>query len=244
MKEQEFNPVITAVVSIRQLAKAIRGNWSDMIKNGKDLEASLAHLNNLVVSYGNAKTKQDWSAEITNYNTNLAALKSIMTSVQTQIKATNSDGIATKWNSYKSYATVIETTFHKLQETGKHSLPEVEEESWNAHWTKIETIHATIIKEAEACLLHLQLIENYTPSEIDELSATILKYIPLNYSLSEAKQYTDEYMEAYEAIKKEASQKKNLWDRFLDVLAGGIQQSPAERVLMQRWVDGEKGEAH
>ncbi|WP_046757518.1 hypothetical protein [Kordia jejudonensis] len=244
MKEQDFNPVITAIVSIRKLAKALRGNWSDMIKNGNELEASLTHLDTLVVSFGNDQTKQDWNVEMTEYKTNLAALKTIMDTVQAQTKAKNSEGITASWSSYKQYVTVVERTFNKLASIGKRSLPEIEIENWQLHWSKINAIHTTITQEAEACLLQLNMIENYTPKEVDELSATILKYIPLHYSQSEAKQYTDEYMQAYTAIKREASQKKNLWDKFLDMLAGGIEQTPAERVMMQRWVDGEKGEAH
>lgn len=244
MKEQDFNPVITAIVAIRQLAKVLRGNWSDMIKNGKEIEASLAKLNHLVTAYGTNETKQHWSLEVTNYNTHLIALKTIMTNVQAKVKSKDSNGIASMWGNYKEYASALKTTFNNLQHIGKQSLPEVEVENWESEWNKIESIHNTITQEAAACLLQLEMIENYTPTEIDELTATILKHIPLHYSQSEAKEYTDEYMEAYEAIKNEASQKRNLWDRFLDMLAGGKQQTPAERVMMQRWVDGEKDELH
>lgn len=45
-------------------------------------------------------------------------------------------------------------------------------------------------------------------------------------------------------MEEEANKKDNLWDRFLNVLAGGMpfKQSPAERVMMRRWLEGEKGE--
>ena len=43
---------------------------------------------------------------------------------------------------------------------------------------------------------------------------------------------------------EEANKKDNLWDRFLNLLAGNIpfKQTPQERVMMMRWVNGEKGE--
>lgn len=39
-----------------------------------------------------------------------------------------------------------------------------------------------------------------------------------------------------QAIKEEAGKQANLWDRVLNVIAGAIpfEQSPAERVMMQR----------
>lgn len=50
-------------------------------------------------------------------------------------------------------------------------------------------------------------------------------------------------MQAMEQIKADSSAKSNLWDRFLNVLAGVVpfEESPVERVMMQRWIDGEKG---
>jgi len=41
-------------------------------------------------------------------------------------------------------------------------------------------------------------------------------------------------------FKKEFSEEKNLWDTFLDILAGGTHQSPSEHVMMERWIEGEK----
>ena len=43
-------------------------------------------------------------------------------------------------------------------------------------------------------------------------------------------------------FKKEFKEEKNLWDRFLDILAGGTHQSPSERVMLERWIEGEKGD--
>ena len=45
-----------------------------------------------------------------------------------------------------------------------------------------------------------------------------------------------------ENFKKEFKEEKNLWDRFLDILAGGTHQPPSERVMLERWIEGEKGD--
>jgi hypothetical protein len=51
-------------------------------------------------------------------------------------------------------------------------------------------------------------------------------------------------MTALAQMEEEANKKDNLWDRFLNLLAGNIpfKQTPQERVMMMRWVNGEKGE--
>ena len=46
------------------------------------------------------------------------------------------------------------------------------------------------------------------------------------------------------AIEEDANKKDNLWDRLLNLLAGVMpfKESPEERVMMQRWLEGEKGD--
>ena len=132
----------------------------------------------------------------------------------------------------------------KLKVIGGKVLPENKTLNWENLWSNIADESDNIKNEVKACELQLKLIESYNPKEIDELTDTILKHIPVKFSKKEANQYTKEYIKAYEDLKTEASQKKNLWDKFLDILAGGSQQTPAQRVMMQRWVNGEKNDLH
>ena len=103
-----------------------------------------------------------------------------------------------------------------------------------------EIVMPLIVSHADACKLELEMIEKYTPKELDEISQVITKLIPDDFTFEEADKYEKEYLKAVKELKKEFRKDKNLWDRFLDVLAGGTHQSPSERVMMQRWVDGEK----
>jgi len=83
--------------------------------------------------------------------------------------------------------------------------------------------------------------QKYTLQEIDEISNNILAHLPPDYSIEEIKEYEKDYLIALDEVKKEFSQKKNLWDEFLDILAGGTHQSAAERVMLSKWIEGEKG---
>jgi hypothetical protein len=68
--------------------------------------------------------------------------------------------------------------------------------------------------------------------------------MPQSYHIEDAIQYKKEYLTALAQMQEEADKKDNLWDRFLNLLAGNIpfKQTPQERVMMMRWVNGEKGE--
>ncbi|WP_299159289.1 hypothetical protein [uncultured Tenacibaculum sp.] len=236
------NAVIKAVVSIRYLALGLSNNWSNMKSIGLLLENELNAVSSLVKQFSKSETQEEWVIEKSNYKNNLNELKLILSNTITKIKSKNSENLSSDWNSYQKFSKTITQSLSEMHSIGRNVIPENKTDEWNQCWEKINNSHSEIKNEAEACYLQLKLIEEYSPEEVNNLTDTILKHIPAKYSIEEAEKYNKEYLEAYEAIKKEASQKKNIWDKFLDILAGGIEQTPAQRVMMQRWVNGEKGE--
>ncbi|KZS38558.1 hypothetical protein AWE51_13230 [Aquimarina aggregata] len=244
MEKQNFNPLIEAVISIRHLSIASSKKWTTMKTVGAEVQNNLDQISSLVEKHASESTKSKWKSELANYSKNLDYLKKIMDLAISKINEKKAEGIFAEWNNYLPYVNKLKSNLSNLQSIGVVSLPENKFLDWNTIWSKINTDHIKIENEAEACSIHLKMIEEYSPEEIDHLTDTILKHIPTKYSKDQANLYTEEYMKAYHDIKKEANQKKNLWDRFLDILAGGLQQTPAQRVMIQRWVDGEKGELH
>ncbi len=244
MERKEFNPIIEAVVSIRQYALSVSDNWSSMKALAALLKEDMDKATGMVNMYGSDATKQQWASEHIDYNASRSHLEEIMQFVISRIKEKSTEGLTARWNDYPGHVSKMEASYQKMKRIGKSSLPENKRREWDELWKRIMDSHKSIVREAKAIGIQLGLMEKCTPDEIDELSDTILKNLPLSYSTNDTLKYTEEYMVAYAQLKKEASQKKNLWDRFLDVLAGGRQQTPAQRVMMQRWVDGEKGDAH
>lgn len=242
MKEENFNPEINAIVSIRHLAMGVSKKWVNIKTIGNTLNNELTLANEFINLYGSSKTIENWNDFKLNYQTNLASLKKVLDTTVEKIKTRNTYEISEDWNSYKQFSNEVLESLKSMHRLGTDVIPENKNEAWELSWDKIYLAHEHINNEAKACSFQLELMEAYQPEEISEMTDTILKHIPLNYSIEAANKYQKEYLEAYAALKKEASQKKNLWDRFLDLLAGGTQQSPAQRVMMQRWVNGEKGD--
>lgn len=244
MKEQNFNPAIKAVVSIRHFAQAAVDNWNVIKSSGETLKTKLEEATNMVDDYGSDETRKEWNHELKKCFKERESLQKIMANAVSKIKGKSSENLTEEWNKYPNYVVKIEQCYNHLIELGTKCLPEKEKDKWDSLWGNILSTHQKMKNEAEASSLQLKLIEDYDPKEIDELTKTILKHIPFKYSVEDAHKFTEEYLQAYEDIKKEASQKKNLWDKLLDILAGGTEQAPEQRVMMQRWVNGEKGELH
>lgn len=242
MENKKFNPTIKAIVSIRHLALAVSNKWSRMKTVGEKAEQSLESVASLILQFGNKNTIEKWKTEKKIYQHNLVNLREILSNATDKIKNKKAIGLVDNWNSYIKFSENIFESLNKLQKLGENTVPENKAETWSKLWVEIYISNRELNNEAQAISIQLKLIENYKPNEVNDLTDIILKHIPLKYSHEEAEKYNQEYLEAYEAIKSEASKKKNLWDKLLDILAGGQQQTPAQRVMMQRWVDGEKGD--
>jgi hypothetical protein len=100
----------------------------------------------------------------------------------------------------------------------------------------------SLVTHVASCRVLLQMIERYTPDELNAITKIIADQVPLDFTYEEAVEYQNDYYKALVNFKKEFKEEKNLWDKFLDILAGGTHQPPSERVMMERWLDGEKGE--
>jgi hypothetical protein len=130
-----------------------------------------------------------------------------------------------------------------MEDLGFELLAENEQQHWKTNALNFQqSILPLFLSHALAYKVELQMIEKYTPEELSKVTQTILHNIPDNFTFEEAEKYEREYLKAMDDLEKEFHEEKNLWDTFLDILAGGTHQTPAERVMLNRWMEGEKGE--
>lgn len=146
------------------------------------------------------------------------------------------------WNRFDQESESLRENFTNLEDLGLALLPEGALISWKESIHKFRANLLTyIFSYAKACRIELKMIERYTSEEMDKITQIIVDKIPADFSAGEAAEYEQDYLVALKDFKKEFSQEKNLWDKFLDILAGGAHQSPDEHVMMERWIEGEKG---
>jgi len=234
---------IKAVASIRNLVIGIDSSWKELKTLGKEIDEELIRVNDLFIGNTTVAIHSKWLAEYKIIQQKVSILRSIMNETIKQINAKDASSLTKTWNQYEEHANQIFLSLQAMSEMGKVYLTKpLEISTWTKNWDKIFSKLHALQEIAKGSSLQLAMIEEFSPSEVEELTDTILKHMPRKYSIEEALQYESEYMDAYESLKTQATKKKNLWDRFLDLLAGGQQQSPAEMVMMQRWINGEKGD--
>ena len=242
MTQEIFNPKLSAIVSIRNLVHGISTDWKELRTFGKEIDQMVQELGETFINNTPIIAHQHWLSEQGKFQESVTSLKENLNQIIKKINAKEATGLTTIWEEQNQHSNNVRTSIEVMVELGNVHLPKTLSGNWvtssNVVLSKLEAIKQL----AEGSYTQLKMIEEYAPEEVDELTDTILKNMPMSYSIKEAKKYEKEYMQAYEDLKTQASQKKNLWDKFLDVLAGGTQQTPAQMVMMKRWVDGEKGD--
>ena len=84
-----------------------------------------------------------------------------------------------------------------------------------------------VVAYADACRVELLMLERYSAEELKKINEFIHNKIPSDFSDKEAIQYEQDYKSAVADFLNEFDKDKNLWDRFLDILAGGTHQLPS-----------------
>ena len=242
MTKETFNPKLRAVVSIRNLVVGLSSDWKGVKSTGSEIDKLIQDIGNFFMENASISAHPEIRSELKSYQDNFKELRKIMNEVVHKINSKDPNALDVVWERHIPFAEQIEETFKRMERLGSNHLPRASHEKWKSDWCAVHSKFNANKQIAESSGLYLKMIGELAPEEIDELTENILTHMPVNYSLEDAEQYEKEYMDAYEQLKNQASKSKTLWDKFLDLLAGGTQQTPAEMVMMQRWVNGEKGD--
>jgi hypothetical protein len=147
------------------------------------------------------------------------------------------------WRKFEFYLCKLKEAYCDLRLLGLKLLNESEYSKWVKNMEEFDnSILPLIVSNAEFCLEELKIIGRYNAKELSQITKTVLKGVPNDFTNDEADNYERDYLVALKDFKQEFHKEKNVWDSFLDILADRSHQSPSENVMMGRWVDGEKGD--
>lgn len=236
--ENNQSLLIESVVKIRKMVSDISDETPRITELNNDIFSKIEEAGVKIALQKDLT--EIWVSEKNEINSNIALIMDLLRTMSDRLQKKETAGLSTFWKEGKNYADITKVKFGEMEKMGEVIFLSKDLEQWKELWAKVREDVNELFDIAETIYTKLSMIEILRPEEIDELTKDIIKHIPLNYSLEEASEYEKEYMQAYKELKEEASKKKNLWDKFLDVLAGGIQETPAHRVMLRRWMNGEE----
>lgn len=235
------NPKLRALLSVRNFSKALERHYGQM----KQVEESLETINKNALATLEAHSTKDgverWNYSMQEVNDSVYSIDEVMQLLQEKVGKKGNTDSAELWKQFDLYENKLMEAAKFSEKLGFEILPESEHIHWQKDICNLEeAIVALIVSHIEACKMELKMIEKYAPAKMNGVTQVIIDHIPEDFTFEEASKYEQDYLRAFENFKKEFSPEKNWWDKFLDLLAGGTHQSPSERIMMQRWLEGDK----
>lgn len=189
-----------------------------------------------------AESFEKLNTALQSINESVDAVNHAISDLREKSAPKNQTDYSVSWEQVEVNLDKLKTAFRHLEDLGAKLLPENMYLPWKAEISKFEYLLLPLMTTyTESCRVELQMIKRFTQLELDEITQIIRKHIPEDFTAEESLTYQKDYMSALKDLTKEFSEKKNLWDTFLDILAGDTHQSPTEHVMMERWIEGEKG---
>lgn len=237
------NPGLRALLSIKKLSATMENDYTQLLQIESDLSALNKKSLQLIELYASPEAVAKWQEILFTFDNTVKGINDTLTAVKEKIAQKDKDGYPELWELLASYQIVLKKHSENTSNTGLELLPESAIQQWEIEFISLETpLMQNLIAHVESSRIMLQIIKRYTPDEINTITQIIATQIPADFTYEEAVEYQNDYFKALVNFKKEFKEEKNLWDKFLDILAGGTHQLPSERVMMERWLNGEKGD--
>jgi len=239
---RSHNPGLRALLSIKNFSAILLQDYAQLLVIEKDLEGQ--HKNGLLIIEEHAAPEAADKFKLTASAVTkaLTGIKNTLNSAKDNIEKKETAGITELWQQLGLNVKQLKADVKNLISTGYKLLPETQFTKWESAFAKAEEpMVQSLVDHVDSCRVLLQMIEKYSPDELNQITKIIADQIPPDFTYEEAVVYQQDYYKALVNFKKEFKEEKNLWDKFLDILAGGTHQSPSERVMLERWIEGEKG---
>lgn len=240
---KSHNPGLKALLSIKKNTATLEKEYSELLQ----IESELNELNKngLLIIEANALTEDadKWKAVLQEAENALEGINDTLSAAKEKVEQQQKDGYPDLWKQLAIHITALKDNSKNAADSGFTFLAEAMHPRWEMEYVRPETpLVESFVTQVESYIVLLKMIERYTPAELNSLTQIIVDHIPSDFTYAEALEYQKDYFKALVNFKNEFKKDKNLWDKFLDILAGGTHQLPSEGAMMERWLDGEEAD--
>jgi hypothetical protein len=235
------NPGLRALLSIKNISATLEKEYSDIMQVESQLDETFK--NGLLIIRTNTLPEETgrWEAVIHKVNSAVSGIHDTLTKAKEKVDQKENNGFPDLWKELADHVTALQENSKDAANSGFKLLPEAIHPRWEREFVELETpLLESYIMHVVSYRVLLQMIKRYTPDELNAITGMIADHIPADFTYEEALDYQNDYFKALVNFKNEFKKEKNLWDKFLDILAGGTHQSPSEGVMMERWLNGEE----
>lgn len=236
-----YNPQLQTLLSIRDFETSL-GTYKDKVQ---DATQSLirTYENGVLILEGFAPgdSKKEWTGLLNEVQVHANHVNHYLMIAKEKSEENRDFPFKELWKEFEERLKMLQNSAQKFENLGAKILPAEKKEQWENDIAVFEKDILPEIKlNAQGVRLILQFMAKYTPEQLEKISRIILQTIPEGSTFKDAKDYEAAFLKSMREFQKEFEQQDNLWDSILEILAGGVHPSPSERVMLEKWMDGEE----
>jgi hypothetical protein len=242
-ENSNHNPGLRALLSIKNFGITLQKDYERLLQIEKEMDE--LNKTGLALIEANAEPEAVEIFKLAAIATAevVTGIKEMLNNAKENIEKKETAGFAYLWQQLSLKVKQLKEAAKNATSTGYKLLPETQFINWEKEFARgEERLVQSMVDHVDSCRVLLQMIEKYSPDELNKITKIIVDQVPPDFTYEETLLYQKDYYKALVNFKNEFKEEKNLWDRFLDILAGGTHQSPSERVMLERWIEGEKGD--
>lgn len=232
------------LIKLRHLSEGLNSKWELLNSTKDNVHHLLNEAQSIVNRYGSEIGKDAFQKDWESIQLIRNQMENHLGKFKDMILGKSQNNSKETYQEFLKNTEDLAALFAKIGRYPANHFQGLESSEWFGIWGVIQSNIYTVQRIGQSAYIQLQMFEEFNKQEIDDLNKEIVKYIPKTYHLEDAIEYRKEYLTQLAQMEEEANKKDNLWDRFLNLLAGNVPftQTPQERVMMMRWLDGEKGD--
>ncbi len=192
-------------------------------------------------AHGDSDTKKQWDellneirVHINQMNHQLERSAELM-----KMKDEKSDFTET-WKEFETHKNYLKESALNFEKTGLNALPEDKRPEWEDSYVVFEKeFEPKIHRRVEFDKFIIDFVSRYDKDDLAKIASIANKNSQENVDWSNPVEYQNQYVKAIREFQREFKP-QNLWDSFLEILAGGVHPSPSERIMLEKWADGEQ----
>lgn len=235
----KFDPQLRMLMSIRHFNEDLNRYIDNVKETTGNLISTYEKGVFILEHHAEPENKKYWEESINQNRVNANQLNHCLEIMKETSDDREKFDFDKSWKDFENRLKDLTNSAHGFENSGKF-LPEKQKPNWDSQIRVYDTqIHPEIEKNLKTVKFILQFKSKYNKENLARINEIVNQHVPADVSDIDPDAFSKSYTKALREFQREFKP-QNLWDVFMELLAGDVHPSPVERVSLMKQLDGEE----
>jgi len=235
-----FDPQLKLLMSIRHFHKDLDNYISHVESATREVNSVYEKGISMLEQSATEENRKQWEEVMNEIRVDTNQLNQVLVIARERTENREGFDFPIHWKDFENRLKDLKNSAQSFENMGARLLEGDNKTRWESEISVFESrIEPEILKNARAARLIFEFMFKYDAEGLDRIAEIVNRNVPENTAEMDSKDLEASYLKALREFQQEFKP-QNLWDVFLEILAGGVHPSPSERVMLEKWTDGEQ----